>query len=108
MQVNCDKFRLLPYVIGNENRVSRTYTPDREKIKAATEIKDLGIYMCSNGKFGFHIEKVTKKVQQMMKWVLRTFTMQAPKPIITLFKAVVLPAPQIQLSGVEPGYAGVD
>ena len=56
------------------------------KIKAATDIKDLGIYMCSNKKFDFYIEKVTKKAR-----VLRTFATRALEPMMTLFKAVVLP-----------------
>ena len=55
------------------------------------KLKDLGVIMSSSGRFDDQIEKVVKKVNQMMGWVLRTFKTRDPRPMLALYKAVVLP-----------------
>ena len=70
----------------------RIYTAqDKAVIKAASEIKDHSILMTDTDKFEYHIEAAVREACKMLGWVLRSFITRYPQPLMTLYRALVLP-----------------
>ena len=91
MAFNEDKFKVLQYKF-NGCPVSRSYVaPGGGEIESVLTVKDLGVTMSSDGTFDVHVENATSKARKMMGWILRTFITREPEPMITRFKAIVLP-----------------
>ena len=91
MTFNSKKFELLKYGKPVEQNVGAYLTPDGNTIKQVESVKDLGIMMQSTGSFDEHIDLMCTKGGQQAGWVLRAFRCREMKPMITLFKSLVLP-----------------
>ena len=90
MMFNGGKFQHLRY---GPHQDGRAYlTPVGEEIVMSTEIRDLGITMSASGNFEEQINNSVLKGSQMAGRILRTFQTRDPIPMMTLFKAMVLPA----------------
>ena len=89
MVFNGDKFEHLRY--GYEIYSENYKTPGGEEILVSEDVSDLGITMSSTGNFERHISDICVKGSQMTGWILRTFKIRDPHPMMVLFKALVLP-----------------
>ena len=88
MEYNDPKFELITF--GKPSR--RNYkTPKGTAIKRKTVVKDLGVYMSSDGKFEEHIWNVIKQTQKISSWVLRTFRTRNKLVMRTLLKSIIIP-----------------
>ena len=68
------------YTVGKDLMIESTYST-----------KDLGIRVSASADFSEHIEEVKCKGKRMAGWILRTFQTREAKPMMTLFKSLVLP-----------------
>ena len=90
MMLNDGKFEVLRY--GNHPMEEKTYkTPDGMDISFMRSVKDLGIEVQADAKFTEHIDKIVNKCRRQIGWILRTFTTREPEPMLTLYKALVVP-----------------
>ena len=91
MSFNGDKFELLRYSVNNEAIPFQYLTSESTAIEAKTEVTDLGVLMSSNADFKSHIEHIIKKAKERMSWIFRVFLTREPEPMLTLYRALVLP-----------------
>ena len=92
MAFNDDKFKVLQYKAGRGSSAPGLYfSPGGAEIEGVPSLRDLGVQMTDSAKFDEQIDKVIKKSRQMMGWMLRSFKTREPKPMLILYKAVVLP-----------------
>ena len=91
MQFNGNKFELLSYKPRPNDREAIYLTPDGQSISQARSVSDLGITMQETASFELQIESMCLKGKQQAGWVLRTFETREAKPLLTLYKALVLP-----------------
>ena len=91
MEFNSTKFEVLK--IGkNEDLKDCFYeNPEGENIPEVTTAKDLGVNFNDKGDFSDHILIKTSKAKQMSGYILRTFMIRNPEPLMMLFKSLVLP-----------------
>ena len=91
MTFNGDKFRVLRYG-GNEALKSQTNynTPDEAIIKEESCVKDLGVFMSSDGSFNIHVENCINDCKKKVGWILRTFYSRDTLTMKTLFKSIIL------------------
>ena len=54
-------------------------------------IRDLGVIVESNGEFREHVQEKTLKASQICGWIMRTFHLRSPTPMMTVFKSLVQP-----------------
>jgi hypothetical protein len=92
MSLNDKKFegsRLGPNdTIKNET----SYTsPSGKIIEMKKTVKDLGVLMSDDCTFSAHIASVIEKAKNMASWVLRTFRTREAKPMLLLYKMLILP-----------------
>ena len=92
MSLNDKKFegsRLGPNdTIKNET----SYTsPSGQIIEMKKTVKDLGVLMSDDCTFSAHIASVIEKAKNMASWVLRTFRTREAKPMLLLYKMLILP-----------------
>ena len=66
-------------------------TPSGKLIEMKETVKDLGVLMSDDCTFSAHIAKVIEKAKNMASWVLRTFRTREAKPMLLLFKMLILP-----------------
>ena len=90
MEFNSQKFQHLRYA-PNQSMTSSYNAPGNNNIEMTEHLRDLGITMSSNGNFEQHINSIAQKGNQMSGWILRSFATRNPFPMMTLFKALVLP-----------------
>ena len=90
MEFNGGKFEHLGYGPRLPDGV-RYLTADGDSIEEAASLKDLGIIMSANANFEIHIGEICSKGKSMAGWIMRTFSTREPVPMITLFRALVLP-----------------
>ena len=91
MALNRDKFELLRYGKNNNTKSETNYQCQDHNIKAKDHVKDLGVYMSSDGTFSHHYSKITQAARQLSGWILRTFTTREKTCMLTLWKSLVLP-----------------
>ena len=74
------KFECLKSGCDQELKDQYNYiTPDMNFIITVKDnIKDLGVWMSSNGNFDFHIKNVISKVKQGIGWIRRSFMTNNP------------------------------
>ena len=91
MEFNSTKFEVLK--IGKNEDLKDCYyeNPEGQNIPEVTTAKDLGINFNNNGDFSDHILIKTSKAKQMSGYILRTFMIRNPEPLMLLFKSLVLP-----------------
>ena len=90
MEFNSQKFQHMRYA-SNQSITGFYNAPGNENILMTDHLRDLGITMSSNGNFDQHINLIAQKGHQMSGWILRSFATRDPVPMLTLFKALVLP-----------------
>ena len=91
MLFNGKKFELLRYSFGTNEREQSYLTPEGQSIRIENVVSDLGIIMQDTATFTNQIDKMCQKSRQQAGWVLRTFATREAKPILILYKALVLP-----------------
>ena len=62
-----------------------------KKIDVKKEVKDLGILMSDSGDFHSHYSKIIKEARNKMSWILRVFETRKLKPMLTLYRSLVVP-----------------
>ena len=92
MEFNTTKFEVLKIGDNKDLKESIVYkTPEGEIIPETELTTDLGLNFNNKGNFGDHIQIKTSKAKQMSGYILRTFVIRNPQPMLTLFKSLVLP-----------------
>ena len=91
MEFNSTKFEVLK--IGKNDDLKDCYyeNPEGQNIPEVTTAKDLGVHFNDKGDFSDHIQVKTSKAKQMSGYILRTFIIRNPEPLMMLFKSLVLP-----------------
>ncbi len=92
MSFNNSKFEHIHYTSGRINYNENIYTaPDGSHIDTKEYIRDLGITLSCDGNFTQHIHNVVKKARSQAGWILRTFRTREMRPMLTLYKSLVIP-----------------
>ena len=92
MVFNASKFELMRYVPRTEEVWNYQYVaPDGSPIEQKQQLRDLGVIMSDTAKFEDQIKAVVVKSKQQMGWILRSFSTREAYPMLTLFRAMVLP-----------------
>ena len=91
MQFNGKKFELLRYGGTTSLPATEYSTPDGQPIKHVEAVKDLGVMFKNSGTFETEIDHVTSKSRRQASWVMRVFKTRDIRPMMTLFKALILP-----------------
>ena len=91
MKFNGKKFELLRYSLSAELPDVSYLTPDGQPINQVRTVRDLGVTMQDSASFECHLDNVCTKGRQQAGWVMRTFRTRESKPMLTLYKAMVLP-----------------
>ena len=89
MSFNLGKFEHLRYSFRVEDDMSYL-NPNNTEIVTAESVRDLGVVMGMDSSFNGHIDRITRKTEVLMGWILRTFETRARQPMLTLFKALIL------------------
>ncbi len=92
MQFNAQKFQYVCYHTKESQLTNNSYlSPTNDVIDPTQTVRDLGITMSNSCTFDVHINRVIKSCSQLVGWILRTFSSRDKLPMMTLFKAIVLP-----------------
>ena len=90
MQFNDGKFECMRYGANKELKESSHYlTKSGDVINAADHVKDLGVWMSSDGTFNKQISEIVTKANKMCGWILRTFRTREKVPMLQLWKSLV-------------------
>nr|XP_053656082.1 uncharacterized protein LOC128704893 [Cherax quadricarinatus] len=91
MKFNDEKFQLLRYGKHEEIKSSSEYkTNSGHKIERNTNVKDLGVIMSEDLTFKDHNIVSIASARKMTGWIMRTFKTREAKPMMTLFRSLVL------------------
>ena len=101
MKLNGDKFQHMRY--GKEEPSVGYRTPSGEDIREFPEVSDLGVIMENTAKFDSHLRSIANKGNRIAGWTLRVFSTHTEKPMLILFKALVLAKAKTVLTGAPPG-----
>ena len=91
MCFNGDKFELLRYTVNGEPIPFQYVTSEGTAIEAKNEVTDLGVIMSCSANFKIHVDHIIKKAKERLSWIFRVFLTRDPKPMLTLYRALVLP-----------------
>ena len=92
MLLNDTKFELLRYGLSQLIKSSTQYTtPAGLQITPKDHTKDLGVTMSDDCSFSKQIDKVITKAKSLISWILRSFKTRKTKPMLQLYKSLVLP-----------------
>ena len=91
MVLNTSKFERIQYGKKEGLSSNELLTSCGEKLLPQENVKDLGLYMSSNGTFSYHIDTVLTKVKNLASWALRNFQTRSTEFILTVWKSVILP-----------------
>ena len=92
MELNDKKFEGTSYGLNEDLKAKSTYTtPSGKPVTMKKTVKDLGVLMSNDCKFKEHIDQVIEKAKNMASWILRTFRTRECRPMVLLFKMLVLP-----------------
>ena len=92
MQFNGKKFELLRYGrITSDNSLPEYLTPDGLPISRVESVRDLGVIVEYTASFDTQIDSMCSKARQQAGWVLRTFRCREIKPMLVLYRAMVMP-----------------
>jgi hypothetical protein len=91
VQFNGTKFEVMRYRVRTEIGMPHCYlASDGTEIEKQL-VRDLGVLMSTEATFDAHIEEIVARSRQRMGWIWRTFRTRKAAPMITLFRALVLP-----------------
>ena len=92
MGLNDKKFEGMRFGPNKEIKTETSYTtPTGKFIEMKETVKDLGVLMSDDCTFTTHIANVIDKAKNITSWILRTFRTREPKPMMLLFKMLILP-----------------
>lgn len=92
MSLNDTKFELLRYGLDLLIKTTTSYTtPAGLLISPKDDAKDLGVIMSNDCSFTKQIDKVITKAKSLISWILRSFKTREVKPMLLLYKSLVLP-----------------
>ena len=91
MEFNGSKFEMLRYTPVNAESGFTYYAPDGNPIKQTQFVRDLGIMMQDTASFDQQIDNVVEKGKIQASWVMRAFATRETKPLLILYKSLVLP-----------------
>ena len=66
-------------------------TSEDTVIEAKSEVIDLGVLMSRSESFKRHVQDIIKKAKERLSWIFMVFLTRDPKPILILYRALVLP-----------------
>ena len=87
MQLNGEKFQHLR--VGKATHPDYK-TPDDVLITQVEQVTDLGVMMESSAKFDAQVRSAALMGSRYAGWVLRVFATRQERPMLTLFKSLVL------------------
>ena len=90
MSFNSEKFELLRYKV-DDLMLEPYLTPNGCSIDEVSQVKDLGILLDNTAMFEGQIEQAANRATNMSRWVMRVFKTREELPMLTLFRAMVLP-----------------
>ena len=91
MSLNGDKFEHL-HVGKNLNKARTSYKdPVGKTIEEKEHVKDLGVVISNDLSWNTHTKEVVAKAQNMIGWVLRTFSTRDKIPMMTLWNTQIKP-----------------
>lgn len=91
MELHGNKFELLRYGYNEDIQTTTSYTSNLGSIITEKEkVVDLGVTMDRSGSFTQQIDNLVTEGKQLCGWVLRTFATRESRPMITLWKSLVL------------------
>ena len=92
MGLNDKKFEGMRLGPDEAIKSETSYTsPSGKVIEMKDTVKDLGVLMSDDCTFKANIDKVIDKAKNISSWVLRTFKTRQEKPMLLLFKMLILP-----------------
>ena len=92
MGLNDKKFEGMRLGPDEKIKSETSYTsPSGKIIEMKDTVKDLGVLMSDDCTFKANIDKVIEKAKNISSWVLRTFKTRQEKPMLLLFKMLILP-----------------
>ena len=92
MEFNSDKFEHIRYKsskflnLTEKNYYSNIGTPIIQK----SNLRDLGVTISDDGTFSKYIDEKINKMKSKIGWVLRTFRTRECRPMLTLWKSLIL------------------
>ena len=87
---NGEKFEGISYPLGlSAQRIYKD--PNNQPIQNKELIKDLGVYISSDGTFKEHIKIYVKETQKIAAWTLRTFLSREKRVMKVLLKQLIIP-----------------
>ena len=90
MELNGDKFQHLRYGSPSPDLEKYYFTPAGNPINKPGSVVDLGVVMENNVRFEAEIRTLAEKGRRTAGWILRVFSTRQEKPMILLFKTLVL------------------
>ena len=91
MSFNGNKFELLRYSVKSDTIPYVYMSSESTAIPEKDKTTDLGVIMSSSAEFKDNVSHVAARGRQQMGWVLRIFITRERRPLMTLYRAVVLP-----------------
>ena len=91
MFFNGSKFELLRYTVAGEPVDFAYKTADDLPIHEREEVTDLGVVMTNSANFVSQVAEVASRGRQRVGWIFRVFKTRERAPIMTLYRALVLP-----------------
>ena len=82
MKFNDDKFEALYH--GKKDQEHIYLSPEGTTIPPKQSVKDLGVYMSTDGKFKTHIQNIVITANKLTAWCMRVFTTRNTNLMITL------------------------
>ena len=91
MFFNGNKFELLRYSVAGDSIPFSYSTPEGLRIAEKMHVTDLGVLMANTAHFSQQISDMANRGRQRVGWILRVFKTRDPMPMLTLYRALVLP-----------------
>jgi hypothetical protein len=89
MKFNSEKFECVRYWSKQADAPAFQYTaPDNKQIEVKSNLRDLGVQLCSSLTFNIHIENTITAASKLVGWGLRTFRGRGRRVMITLLKSL--------------------
>ena len=90
MLFNEDKFVVLKYSTGVKLQELNHYGPNGMELGEKEQTKDLGVIISNDGRFQKHISQCVSSCQKIVGMIMRSFVTRDSKPMLVLFKALVI------------------
>lgn len=107
MRFNSSKFELIRYGTNDELKGQTGYKSyDGSPILAVAKLRDLGVTMSNDASFTAHIQEIARLARNQMGWILRIFATREERPMLILFKALIIPILEYCCQLWDPWKAG--